>query len=331
VSAHAPCATDNISRHGPSRRVLAHVVSRAHLGSLVWLTLDVPGWSGAAPGQFALLQPQPSRCFLARALSIADEAGESVSFLVAPVGEGTRELCDLDSGAAVWVMGPLGNGFDVERIAGDEGSSPTPARFSTPAPGSGRPRLLIVAGGVGAAPFPLLLSRLADLRAAGSVVQTSVAAPLHRNLEVVVLLGFRDAVQAQAAAPVVEAVSRSREAGLSCRCVVAAEDGSCGLAEKVTDLLARELLAGDRLFVCGPAAMATSVWRICRSVAKVQAWFSLEAGMACGVGSCHGCALTLADGSLARVCRDGPVFSGESVFGSTAAVSAMSDGGEWRP
>ena len=29
-----------------------------------------------------------------------------------------------------------------------------------------------------------------------------------------------------------------------------------------------------------------------------------------------GCVVTLADGGLARVCRDGPVFAGEEVFGS---------------
>jgi dihydroorotate dehydrogenase electron transfer subunit len=38
--------------------------------------------------------------------------------------------------------------------------------------------------------------------------------------------------------------------------------------------------------------------------------------MACGVGSCHGCAVPLADGSFARVCHDGPVFLGETVFGA---------------
>ena len=46
----------------------------------------------------------------------------------------------------------------------------------------------------------------------------------------------------------------------------------------------------------------------------VRTWFSLEANMACGVGSCHGCAIALADGSFARVCHEGPVFPGETVY-----------------
>jgi dihydroorotate dehydrogenase electron transfer subunit len=79
--------------------------------------------------------------------------------------------------------------------------------------------------------------------------------------------------------------------------------------------LARRLLAGDRLAVCGPGAMASAVWELCRHTVGVHAWFSLEANMACGVGSCHGCVLQLADGSYARVCHEGPVFSGREIFG----------------
>jgi NAD(P)H-flavin reductase len=170
---------------------------------------------------------------------------------------------------------------------------------------------------VGAAPFPLLLAWLTR----------RVSRPLP---EVVVLLGFRDARQAQGAAPLLEAVSRSQSVGLSCRFAVAVEDGSHGPAEKVTDLLVRELVPGDRLFVCGPAAMSAAVWRICYVVPDVRTWFSLETGMACGVGSCHGCALTLADGSIARVCHDGPVFRGETLFGPNATPANSLNGGDGR-
>jgi dihydroorotate dehydrogenase electron transfer subunit len=208
---------------------------------------------------------------------------------VAPIGEGTRELCDLVPGDEVWALGPLGNGFDLKEIAGGPG------------------RLVIVAGGMGAAPFPLFLSGMAILRSAECAV------------EVVVLLGFRDAFQSQGAAAVNEAALRLRQAGMSCRIELAAEDGSRGPAQRVTDLLKRELQPGDRVAVCGTWAMSRAVWRVCSAVPDVRAWFSLEMGMACGVGSCHGCVITLADGSVARVCHDGPVFAGESVFGCEPA------------
>ena len=61
--------------------------------------------------------------------------------------------------------------------------------------------------------------------------------------------------------------------------------------------------------------MSEAVWRLCAPVDGVDLWLSLETVMACGVGSCHGCVITLADGSYARVCHEGPVFTGKEVFG----------------
>lgn len=269
---------------GRAARAAARVVAREHLGGLLWLTVHVPGWSGASPGQFALLHPEPSVCFLPRAFSVAAQAGDDVSFLIAPIGSGTRELDGLDVGDAVWVTGPLGNGFDV------------PALLAPPSS-----RIVIVAGGVGVAPFSLLLDRLGEL-------------PAGLEAEVLVLLGFRDGAQARGAEPVEAAARRLAGIGGTCRIEIATEDGSRGPG-LVTDLLAAEQRRGDRVVVCGPAAMSDAVWRVCGSVPEISLWFSLETTMACGVGSCHGCAISLADGSIARVCHDGPVFGGAAVYG----------------
>jgi dihydroorotate dehydrogenase electron transfer subunit len=251
----------------------------------------VPAWPGARPGQFALLQAGDSRCFLGRPLSVAQQDGPMVSFLIAPIGRGTKELCSLGKGERVWVLGPLGNGFPVGALASDLG------------------RTVIVGGGVGAAPFPLLLS---SLGIEGRTQPASAAEEPAR--EVLVLLGFRDAVQAAGAQPVVRAAATLEERGLACRSQIVTEDGSLGRCEKVTETLRREIRAGDRLAVCGPWAMTEAVTEVCAEVANVEAWFSLEAGMACGVGSCHGCVIPLADGANARVCREGPVFSLPDLF-----------------
>ncbi len=207
-------------------RALAEVSDGRPLGSLVWLTLEVPGWPGARPGQFALLQAEDSRCFLGRALSVASQEGEVVSFLIAPMGEGTHELCSLRKGERVWVVGPLGNGFDVEALTASNG------------------RLLVVAGGVGVAPFPLLLTRLGERQNGGR----SGA----RLEQIVLLLGFRDRAQAMGAEPVLETIAALERQGMSCRVEVVTEDGSVGRAERVSDTLQRELRRGDRLAVCGP-------------------------------------------------------------------------------
>jgi len=271
-------------------RFKALVVASERLGAGGWRTVEVPGWPGARPGQFALLQAELSTRFLARPLSVAAEAGTKVSFLIAPIGPGTRELCALDHGAVVWVLGPLGNGFPLQAMLDRPGR-----------------RLLLVAGGVGRAPFPLLLSRLLSLddKTGGK------ASPG----EVVIVTGARDGAQAEGARPLIEAVAAAAQIGLSWRVVMMTEDGSVGGRGLVTDALTAELSPDDRVAVCGPAAMSEAVWSVCSRVPGVRSWFSLETGMACGVGSCHGCVITLADGSYARVCAEGPVFEGERVWG----------------
>jgi dihydroorotate dehydrogenase electron transfer subunit len=280
-------------------RLRGKVAVTEALGLWRRLTLEVPGWRGSRAGQFVLLQAVRSRCFLARPLSVSDESGERVSFVIAPVGDGTAELCGLAEGETVWVLGPLGNGFDVDALVTSPG------------------RAVVVAGGVGLAPFPLLLSQMIGRyhavfpRPHDQEPDSAAAA----SPEVLVLLGFRDAAQAEAAGPVQAAAARMGEAGLRCRLEAATEDGSHGPGEKVTDLLGRHLCPGDRVVVCGPEAMAKAVWQLCSTVPDVQSQFSLETRMACGVGSCHGCVITLADGSYARVCHEGPVFGGVEVFG----------------
>jgi dihydroorotate dehydrogenase electron transfer subunit len=239
-----------------------------------------------------MLQAPDSGCFLARALSISEQQGETVSFLVAPVGPGTRELCSLGKGEEVWVLGPLGNGFDLEAMLDGAG------------------RVVLVAGGAGIAPFPLLVSELAKLVSSEARSDGRGTRP-----EILALAGFRDAQQSLSCGPLTEVVDRVAGDGVVCVYDQVLESDPDSPSERATDLLARHLRSGDRLAVCGPEAMASAVWQVCKRVPGVKAWFSLETKMACGVGSCHGCVVTLADGSYARVCREGPVFAGEVVFG----------------
>lgn len=183
----------------------------------------------------------------------------------------------------MWVLGPLGRGFPVDGIV----------------PASGG-RLVIVAGGAGVAAFPLLIESLATR---GEIPPPTV-----------VLLGFRDAIQAECLETFTAPVAVLRARGSDVRLEVICEDGSLGRTGMVTHLLADELRPGDVVAACGAHAMCDAVWQLCRRRA-CAAWFSLEAGMACGVGSCQGCVIPTADGSLARVCREGPVFAGEVAFG----------------
>ena len=276
---------------------LARVAARQKLGSMFVLRLRAPGWPGGAPGQFALLRHEASARFLPRAFSLHAQQGELVSFLIAPIGPGTEELAEAAVGEGVHVLGPLGHGFDLTEIL------------------AGTPRrLVVVGGGVGVAPFRLLLDRLT----------THAAATLP---EVVVLFGFRDDVQAECLAAFEPAVDRLRARGAAVELETICEDGSLGRAGLVTTLLQEAgLRAGDAVLACGAHAMCQAVWDLGLAAGGVRAWFSLEAGMACGVGSCHGCVIRLTDGSLAKVCRRGPVFGAGEVFGESRHPCAVPGG-----
>ena len=89
----------------------------------------------------------------------------------------------------------------------------------------------------------------------------------------------------------------------------ASEDGHTGHQGYVTDLLA-VLLEGDDagsavVYACRPP-MLEAVRDLCAARA-VPAELALETPMACGFGSCLGCAVPLRDGGYMRLCVDGPV------------------------
>jgi dihydroorotate dehydrogenase electron transfer subunit len=97
--------------------------------------------------------------------------------------------------------------------------------------------------------------------------------------------------------------------------LIATDDGSLGLKGFVTQLMDDlNLGAYDRIAVCGPEVMMRAV------LAKVEekgiahkTEFSLHRYMKCGVGVCGSCCI---DPSGLRVCRDGPVFTGDKLLKS---------------
>jgi dihydroorotate dehydrogenase electron transfer subunit len=133
-------------------------------------------------------------------------------------------------------------------------------------------RPILIGGGVGIAPLVALADTLDDPE---------------------ILLGFRDAHHAQAAALATPGTVPT----------VATDDGSAGHHGLVTDLLPVDL-SDVELFACGPPAMLEAIRGL-----GVPAQLALESGMACGFGACFGCVTPLAAGGYARVCVDGPVFA----------------------
>jgi len=97
--------------------------------------------------------------------------------------------------------------------------------------------------------------------------------------------------------------------------LIATDDGSLGMHGYVTDLMDDlNLGAYDRISVCGPEVMMRAVLtKVEEKGIAYKTEFSLHRYMKCGVGICGSCCI---DPSGLRVCRDGPVFSGDMLLKS---------------
>jgi dihydroorotate dehydrogenase electron transfer subunit len=212
------------------------------------------------------------RPYLRRAYSVADAdpSAEQVEFLVKTIGPGTAALEDLAEGSAASLLGPLGNGFSLAGLG--RGS-----------------RVAIVAGGIGAAPFPLLLRAI---RNAGVSADLFLGGRHARELD------FRD-----------------RFAGLvTGTTFLSTDDGSLGEKGFVTDAFARA--AGgtrySRVFACGPMPMFVALARVVER-AGIAAEFSTEAAMGCGFGACLGCVIPGREKPFLISCVEGPILPPEKI------------------
>jgi dihydroorotate dehydrogenase electron transfer subunit len=159
---------------------------------------------------------------------------------------------------------------DVLEVAGPLGSA---------FPIAGVHAALLVGGGIGCAPLQFLADGLA---ATGVLVSAA--------------FGFRDFRQARA----LGAFDVSR-------LWVATDDGSMGRRGTVVELLDDvDPAPHATVYACGPHAMLTAVQRWTQEHG-LHGYASLEAHMACGSGSCHGCVVATRGGYL-RVCSEGPVL-----------------------
>jgi dihydroorotate dehydrogenase electron transfer subunit len=123
-----------------ARRELLSVLGTEQIGPYTLLRLDRGGLDPGVPGQFFMLET-PGR-LLPRPMSLCQAPAGELGFLMEAIGPGTRALCALRPGDAIHVLGPLGNGFDLD-VA----------------------RPLLVAGGIGIAPMPYVREALGEVPA----------------------------------------------------------------------------------------------------------------------------------------------------------------------
>ena len=91
------------------------------------------------PGQFFMLKTLNNEFLLPRPISVNDCDDNTVTFLYRVEGSGTKVMSNLIEGVEIQAFGPLGNGFDVEKLKG---------------------KVAVVGGGIGIAPLLYLVKRL---------------------------------------------------------------------------------------------------------------------------------------------------------------------------
>jgi dihydroorotate dehydrogenase electron transfer subunit len=109
-------------------------------GPYTLLRVEAGPIAPGAPGQFFMLRP-PGHV-LPRPMSLCLFRNGELCFLIDPIGSGTRGLCAMSAGDTLHVLGPLGNGFDLDV-----------------------PRPLLVGGGIGIAPLPYAAQVLGEVPA----------------------------------------------------------------------------------------------------------------------------------------------------------------------
>ena len=215
------------------------------------------------PGQFVMME---SGQYLLRPFSVYEIKGNNIGFLYRVIGGGTSFLSRLNVGSQVLLHGPLGKGFTF------------PSDKNKP--------ILIVAGGIGIATFPIV-ARVAK----------------EKGYKIKTLFGARsvnDLVAAEELKKYGELESIT-------------DDGSSGKKGFVTELLTNELNKNknQEIFVCGPTPMLKSVIKVCNEY-NIVAQVSFEEYMACGYGVCMSCVVK-ANGKYVRTCVEGPVMKSDVV------------------
>ncbi len=197
-----------------------------------------------------------------------------LEFCIRKVGKLTEKLFELKENSIIGVRGPYGNGFPVEKIEGHD--------------------VLIVVGGLGAAPLRSLLLYCLDNRDRFGKVYFLYGAK--RPSEMLFLQEYMELMQRD---------------DLECLLTVDNDDTGnwCCHVGVVTELFKYvEGINPENTYaaVCGPPVMYKYVIDefLKLGIPKHQILMTLERRMHCGIGKCGHCAI----GPI-YTCLDGPVFT----------------------
>ncbi len=209
-------------------------------------------------------------------------------------GIGTEILAEKKAGEELDIIGPLGKGFNIISNIKYQKS-----------------KIILIGGGIGIAPLVFLSEKLTKSKIK------------NQKSKITVLLGAETKEKI---------LCKNDFEKLGCEVKIATEDGSQGFKGKVTELLAKGLLAISHLpaspawlggpfaiYACGPTPMLKEIAQISQRN-KIPCQVSLEEKMACGIGACRGCVIKVKNYKdeenfiYKRVCKDGPVFDAQEII-----------------
>jgi len=230
------------------------------------------------PGQFVMIRISGLyEPLLARPLSIYSfSRGKDsceIALLYSVVGKGTQILAGLISGSQVEIHGPLGRGFEIDKL---------------------RQNIVLIAGGMGIAPLSLLTEHLCGQKCFPQSAMTfylgAKTAKSVLGLDKLQKLCYNINV-----------------------CTDDGTLGEKGLVTQAFQKdIKKYSPENTTVYACGPKDMLKSLAKMLKGN-KFFSQASLEERMACGIGACLGCAVAVRDnkGALTykRVCADGPVFN----------------------
>lgn len=231
------------------------------------INLSAPEIAGLTlPGNFFNIKvSNTSYPLLRRPFSICDIIDDEICFMMSVSGEGTKLLTSKRSGDKLNLIGPLGNSFNTE---------------------SGSKNVVIVAGGLGVAPFPYLTKVLSN----STNIRTFIGGRSSNDIVTYGLVNYE----------------------------IATDDGSLGFKGNVIQLLSSKFNEFDsestKIFGCGPTRMLKALKEF-TAENNIECEISTECAMACGFGICQGCPVesTNDDSKYLLVCKDGPIFNSRSV------------------
>ncbi len=244
----------------------------------MWIETELA--EDAKPGQFVGVFPNRESTILPRPISICEVSSDrtALRLVYRIAGKGTSELSHMKSGRRIFLLGVLGNGYDLTKAEGKSA--------------------MLLAGGIGIPPILQLAKELSGLDSDSSVRIAD---------EINIVVGYRDCTTFL--------LEELQQYG---NVYVASEDGSVGTKGNIMDVINAEKLNADLIYSCGPMPMLRAIKKYAAEKdipAYISLEERMACGVGACLGCV--CKTTKVDHhshvNNARICTDGPVFEAKEV------------------